>query len=291
MARPGPRECCARTLVWLATDSARDQNLAIWAKWARRPRPLCPIGAGLASQRGVVQSSVCNLAKASLGVAFALCLMGCAGVGGKYAASPVDTQGRVTSARSTDSGLVISAVELSHYASNYFGLVEMTFENATARWVHLSRLSLDFGDAARNEAVLVPSGADLETWYLSTLQRNDIRATNHGTALGALFAVGQVVALAGAISGKRGLAAVGGAVAAGTATAALVDRQNSRVQSAEGVHLVPQSHLLAIPFSVPPGLFTQKNGSYCRREASLPPASRRCSSTTTSRREGTSECW
>jgi hypothetical protein len=184
--------------------------------------------------------------------------MGCAGVGSKYAASPVDTQGRVTSARATDSGLVISAVELSHYASNYFGLVEITFENATAQWVHLSRLSLDFGDAARNEAVLVPSGADLETWYLSTLQRNDIRATNHGTALGALFAVGQVVALAGAISGKGELAAVGGAVAAGAATAALVDGQNSHVQSAEGVHLVPQSHLLAIPFAVPPGLFTKK---------------------------------
>ena len=184
--------------------------------------------------------------------------MGCASVGSEYAASPVDAQGRVTSARSTDSGLVISGVELRHYASNYFGLVENTFENATPEWVHMSQLSLDFGDAARNEAVLVPSGADLESWYLSTLQRNDIRATNHGTALDALFAVGQVVALAGAITGKREIAAVGGAVAAGSATAALVDRQNRRVQSAEGVPLVPQSHLLAIPFAVPPGLFSKK---------------------------------
>jgi hypothetical protein len=184
--------------------------------------------------------------------------MGCASVGSKYAASPVDAQGHVTSARSTDSGLAISGVELRHYASNYFGLVEITFENATSEWVHMSGLSLDFGDAGRNEAVLVPSGADLEAWYLSTLQRNDIRATNHGTALGALFAVGQAVALAGAITGKREIAAVGGAVAAGAATAALVDGQNRRVQSAEDVHLVPQSHLLAIPFAVPPGLFTKK---------------------------------
>ena len=115
--------------------------------------------------------------------------MGCASVGSEYAASPVDAQGRVTSARSTDSGLVISGVELRHYASNYFGLVEITFENATPEWVHMSQLSLDFGDAARNEAVLVPSGADLESWYLSTLQRKPtfaLRITGRRSTLSSL---------------------------------------------------------------------------------------------------------
>lgn len=187
-----------------------------------------------------------------------LCLTGCSDIASKYAASPVDARGRVTSAPATGSGLAISGVELRGYASDYFGLVEITFENATAQWAHVSPLSLDFGDSARNAAVLVPSGADLEAWYLSTLQRNDIRDTDQGAALGALFAVGQAVALAGALSGKREIAAAGGVVAVGTATAALIDVQDGRVQSAGGVHVLPQSHLLSIPFAVPPGLFTKK---------------------------------
>jgi hypothetical protein len=191
----------------------------------------------------VVFSSFRRRAKPSLGVVLAAWLMGCASIGSKYTASPVDAQGRVTAARSTESGLVISGEELRMYASNYFGLIEITFENPTANWLHVSRLTLDFGDAARNAAVLTPSAADLDAWYLSTVQRNDIRATNHATALGALFAVGQVVAIA---------------VALGAATAALAEGQEARVQEAESVHVLPQSHLLALPFAIPPGLFTKK---------------------------------
>lgn len=188
----------------------------------------------------------------------ALGVMACAGVEGRFAASPVDDQGRLMSARTTESGLAISGEELRSYGSEYFGLIEVVFENTTADWIHISRLELDFLDPAKNAAVRIPRGAELDAWYVATLQRNDIRDTNHATALGAILALGEVVAVAGAVSGKRKVAAAGGAVALGAATAALVDRQDRRVQRAENVRVMPGSHLLATPFAVPPGLFTKK---------------------------------
>jgi hypothetical protein len=266
-ALPAPRKCRPRTLLWLPIHGARNESCWPLPRWGRidgTDETVAPsrgehsAGAGFASKRRVVFSSFRRRAKPSLGVVLAAWLMGCASIGSKYTASPVDAQGRVTAARSTESGLVISGEELRMYASNYFGLIEITFENPTANWVHVSRLTLDFGDAARNSAVLTPSAADLDAWYLSTVQRNDIRATNHATALGALFAVGQVVAIAGAVSGKRGVTAAGGVVALGAATAALAEGQEARVQEAESVHVLPQSHLLALPFAIPPGLFTKK---------------------------------
>lgn len=160
--------------------------------------------------------------------------------------------------RRMPSGLALSSEELRTYASAYFGMVEITFENKTAEWIHIDRVSLDFGGGAKSDAVVLPDGADLDAWYEATQQRNDIRDTNAATALGALFAVGQAAAVVGALSGEREVAAAGGALALGTATAALIDAQDRRVQRAEGVRLLPQSHLSSVPFAVPPGLFTKK---------------------------------
>jgi len=182
----------------------------------------------------------------------------CASIGSEYAATPVDAEGRLMAGRRMPSGLAISGEELRTYASAYFGMVELTFENGTAEWIHIDRVSLDFGSAASNEAVVLPDGPDLDAWYEATLQRNDIRDTNAATALGALFAVGQAVAVVGALSGEREVAAAGGALALGSATAALIDGQDRRVQDAEGVRVMPQSHLLNVPFAVPPGLFAKK---------------------------------
>lgn len=184
--------------------------------------------------------------------------LACASVGSEYAATPVDAEGRLMAGRRMPSGLALSSEELRPYASAYFGMVEITFENKTAEWIHIDRVSLDFGGGARSEAVVVPEGADLDAWYEATQQRNDIRDTNAATALGALFALGQAVAVVGALSGEREVAAAGGALALGTATAAAIEGQDRRVQRAEGVRVVPQSHLLNVPFAVPPGLFAKK---------------------------------
>jgi hypothetical protein len=188
----------------------------------------------------MTKSSFRIRATQSLQALAVLGVMACAGIESKYPASPVDAQGRLTGTRTTSSGLAISGEELRSYASDYFGL------------------ALNFGHPARNASVTIPHGADLDAWYVATLQRNDIRDTNHATALGVLFALGETIAIAGAVTEERQVAAAGSAVALGATTAALVDGQDRRVQSAESVRVVPESHLLAVPFAVAPGLFKKK---------------------------------
>jgi hypothetical protein len=73
------------------------------------------------------------------------------------------------------------------YASRNLGFVEVTFENTSAEWVRAQELQLDFGDAARDEGVIIPGGDDVNAWCLATAQRNDIRDTNEAHALGAVL--------------------------------------------------------------------------------------------------------
>ena len=182
----------------------------------------------------------------------------CAGIPSQYYATPVDAEGRAISVLKTKSGLIVSGQELADYSSRNFGLVELTFENATSEWIRIRSLELDFGDEARNRDTFLPEGSDLDSWYLATTQRNDVRGTNSATALGALLALGEVVAVVGAVSGDRKVAAAGAAVALGSATGLSVTALHDRDERAERVRMLPRSHLLALPFSVPPHLFAKK---------------------------------
>lgn len=194
----------------------------------------------------------------------------CASVQSRYIATPVDASGNRTGAKTTASGLVVSGEELRAYSSQHFGLVEVTFENWTNEWVHVERLALDFGGAEVTEGVFLPLGADLEAWHQATVQRNDIRDTNAETALGALLALGMLVAVAADAAGEHELAAAGGAVTLGAATTSVIRDQGDRVERAEGAHLLPESHLLAVPFAIPPGLFAKKWVLLNTRSAATP---------------------
>jgi hypothetical protein len=182
----------------------------------------------------------------------------CASVQSQYTAIPLDVGGQLTGFRQTSSGLVISGEELGLYSSEHFGLIELTFENPSSQWLHIDRLALDFGSSARNDGVFLPRGADLEAWHAATVQRNEIRGSNEATALGVLLALGSVVAVAAHAGGGDELSAVGGALALGAASSAVASEQAARVDAAEQVPILPQAHLLATPFAVPPGLFTKK---------------------------------
>jgi hypothetical protein len=196
--------------------------------------------------------------RCTLGALLVLGATACASVQSRYIATPLDAAGFRTGASTTASGLVVSGEELRPYSSRHFGLVEVTFENWTNEWVHIHRLALDFGGAEENEGVLLPVGADLEAWHQATVQRNDIRDTNAATALGALLALGVLVAVVGDAGGRRGVAAAGHAVTLGAATASVVRDHDARVERAESPRLLPESHLLAVPFAIPPGLFAKK---------------------------------
>jgi hypothetical protein len=208
--------------------------------------------------------------RCALGALFVLGVTACASVQSRNIARPVDALGHFTGAKTTASGLVVSGEELSAYSSRHFGLIEVTFENWTNEWVRVNRLALDFGGAEANAGVFLPVGADLEAWHHATVQRNDIRGTNAATALGALLALGMLVAVAADAAGERELAAAGSVVTLGAATTAVIGGHGARVERAEGARLLPETHLLAMPFAIPPGLFAKKWVLLNTRSAATP---------------------
>jgi hypothetical protein len=184
--------------------------------------------------------------------------LACATVQDRYVATPLDERGAPAVRHEAVSSLVISGEELTSYGSEYFGMLQLTFENPTDDWVRIEKLTLDFGDDARNRIVSLPHGPEINAWLGATLQRNVIRDTNEALALGALLAIGTTVASIGAASGQSAVASAGGAVALGTAAGLTVDAVLDQVQVAEDVKPYPDSHLLALPLAIPPGLFSKR---------------------------------
>ncbi len=182
----------------------------------------------------------------------------CAGVQDRYVATPLDEGGQVEVRGRTASGLVVSGAEVSSYASEHFGLVQVTFENASADWIRIRRLTLDFGSAGASRAVTVTEGPDIDSWISATLQRNVIRETNETLALGTLLAIGATIETVGASSGKRGVSAAGSMLALGAAAGLAGDAVTDSQHRAENGALFPNSHLLAVPFAIPPGLFSKR---------------------------------
>lgn len=95
------------------------------------------------------------------------------------------------------SGLRVSAGEVTALASRFFGVVEVTFENDGPAWVQIDRVDLDFGTPAKNQATLLPWGADLETWQNATVQRNRVRLANTQAGLALVALCGDILETAG----------------------------------------------------------------------------------------------
>jgi hypothetical protein len=182
----------------------------------------------------------------------------CATVQDKYVATPLNERGQIEVRGETASGLLISGEEATEYASQHFGLVQVTFENTSADWVRVGRLSLDFGHASTNAAVSVSEGPDIDAWISATLQRNVVRDTNRAIALGTLLAIGVAVESIGAVSGRKDVAAAGSVLELGAAGASVVDTFAEAGSRSQHGRLFPGSHLLAQPFAVPPGLFSKR---------------------------------
>lgn len=187
-----------------------------------------------------------------------LAAFGCAHIQSEHVATPVDERGDLLEQKRTKSGLVISGEEVTALSSTHFGMVEVTLENKSSDWVRIPRLSLEFGNAAMNEEVFLPTGADITAWYLATMQRNEVSDTNEASALAGLFVLGEAAALVGAASGERGLAAAGKGLALAAGTVAVADDISDGIQRAGRVSVLPNTHLLDLPLVVPPGLFAKK---------------------------------
>jgi hypothetical protein len=185
----------------------------------------------------------------------AACASACATIHDGSYAQPLDASGKTVKSNPTASGLVISGSEIADLASPHFGAVQITFENATGSWVHIRTIALGFGGAAKTASVFVPWGEELASWQRAIAIRNDIHRVNTSTTLAAFAIIGATVE---GLSKNQATAAVGGLLAAGTLGTAVGRGLVENANAAQVAPMFPETHLLTLPFSVPPGLFAKR---------------------------------
>jgi len=187
--------------------------------------------------------------------ALACLACGCATVADVQYGVPLDAANRPQAAAATPA-LMVSASEAPSYSTTYLGLVEVTFENRTAVWKQVDRVSVDFGSPAKNQSITIASGDDIDAWERAIALRGIGQGIYVGlggyvqTAIES-SGVGLVDRLASLIgqhhqAGAAGVAA-GAPAAAGAPPSALPTPPS-----------YPDQHLLTTPFRVPPGLFAKR---------------------------------
>lgn len=195
---------------------------------------------------------------------FALFVSGCATIhgAGTYAA-PVN--GNLTpdsfsadlkgsSDKTTEKGLLVSGSENSSLSSEYFTLVDFTFENKSAEWLKVTTVAVDFGSEKANSEIRFPVGQDLMDWAQSAQQIKAIRNYNMQMALG--VAAGAGVAMSA--SGSKSTSNAGTAMAVGSGMVLAADNIGNKLDSLQRARVIPEDHLLSGNFSIPPGLFKRK---------------------------------
>jgi hypothetical protein len=149
----------------------------------------------------------------------ALLLTGCATVRTGDYGSALDARGHALPGATTPLHLKVSARELKDYSSAYFGALVVTFENASSQWIRVKKMGVRFQTGEQNRGVMIPQGDDLESWLSAAQLRYEMRETNDELA-------------DEQIGENRGRLVTPGQF--------------------------PEGHVLAVPFSIPPGLFARR---------------------------------
>jgi len=189
---------------------------------------------------GVTQSMYARLlALAALGCGTAA-MSGCEPVQDKYLATPLDVKGKPVPSAAETAEIIVSGEEWIDMSSRLFGAVEVTFENRSARWVHLRATSIQLGNETVDAAVYAPAGDDLWAWQQATVRRNALRSGFRRSGIAAPWsaAAGRLIPVASLRSVENEPAASPG--------------------SALTTRLFPPDHLLGQVISVPPGLFAKR---------------------------------
>lgn len=187
-----------------------------------------------------------------------LLISGCASVhNGNYAkveGVAAESQKKEDSRR-TASGLVVSGQEIRDFSSKFITQIDLTFENKSAKWIHIKSVKLDFGSNEANEAISIPVGADLEAWVSAAKQNQAIKDYNFNLAMASVGVAGAGLAAGSSNSTQRN---AGAFALAGASTALTINTVRSSLNSIELAKLVPDSHILSSNFVVPPGMHTKK---------------------------------
>ena len=192
-----------------------------------------------------------------LAVGGLLATIGCAEIASGPHGTYLDATGRPSAVAASAARVAVSCGEIVGMSSRNFDVLEFTFENATESWQQVEKVQLDFGDPQINQAVSIPWGSQLESWAVATNQRNAIDAANRGTALEVLTLTGGLVSLA-APRRPGALWAAGGIVSLAGAAAVTGDHFQVQAETVEQTPKFGGSHILALPFDIPPGLFAKR---------------------------------
>lgn len=228
--------------------------------------------------------------------AVALSWCGCVEARTGTYARPLDASGSVSSSDTTAGGLRISGAVVPELSSEYFGLLELTFENTSASWRRIVSVRASFAEPDVDQHVHVPIGEDLQSWLRGTLEQYDLRTGEHRGALGAAWATLQNAVSGNACIGPssevppppppvpseaaggpapaRAAVAPSGGAGANTVQSAVAGQRgdgstsplnpltletaNALTGSEPLASALPDTHLMHVPLSIPPGLFTRR---------------------------------
>lgn len=189
-------------------------------------------------------------------LAFGLFETGCASLSYENYGHAMDAAGHLAETETTPAGLVISGEEDAELSSVYTGFVALNFENHGSHWIRVQSMRVSFGGSPKDRTVFVPMGEDLTSWQRAMLQLKDVHDFNTEMALGGVVAASAVAAHAAGRDTSAGkTAAIVGGIAA---VAALGSAIGEAAHSVAVPPMYPDTHLLATPFAVPPGLFTKR---------------------------------
>lgn len=180
---------------------------------------------------------------------------GCATVrSGNYAVPTKESQSSRYEG-TTKLGVRITGQEDIMLSSGHFAVVNFTFENRSRKWVSIKNVQLDFEDPVLNKEVVFPVGAQAAAWGKAMQEIAAVDAANTAAVLGTIMAVG---AVAGSVSENRNVRTAGALGFATSATMLTAGAAMSEVNRAKLAAAVPDSHLLAEAFEIPPGLHVKK---------------------------------
>lgn len=160
----------------------------------------------------------------------------------------IATQGTVKHKR-----LKISAELNDRLSSEYFGMLEFSFENQTSEWIRISSVSVDINNKMLSKASRFTSGAELAVWAKAIKKRNQIDDYNKAVAYSAIIGISSVTAASSSSNKTKGVAT---GVAATGLTSLTIEQFSNQKNKAENSNIYPSGHLLSDKLLVPPRLFS-----------------------------------
>jgi len=136
-----------------------------------------------------------------------------------------------------------------YLSSEYFGLIDFTFENKSNNWITIKDLKISSGFPEADSNLKLIIGEDLNIWFESTLKQKEIEERNKTNVRLAMVGLGLLMQVAHDDYVKAG----GWALMTGAVVSQGISNYNMNNGFNTGVQL-PEKHLLNSDIKIPPGL-------------------------------------